>query len=385
MNPKSEDKQIEQMLEKNPLGVFDKKNLFNLNEIIKEVDILQNGVRQEHRLTREQIDNYIQNEILPEFHTKDGTRVFPSYSGLRLIFINEIAKKWNYDNQKLKYIADVEERFICDVLAGEELDYSELSPYDFYITWLKGHIEENRSYLQFIHNDEYGEELAVKVETDERLLHFLMSKKFDELTKTQQQKVIAKVIHINWVFEISRTSQYFEFQSQILLGFSPFVTFINKAMFPSEMPANIDRRKYPYVYEAQFGTFAFGDWEYSEYDEFFATPEFLIESDDENRIIITIRDPNKVESKYMRRIEKVYNCFRKRINPSKAKWGEKKGRKELYKERNKKIREYYQKLRHEKPKIAARRHIDKIDEMVEDQFESRLSYDTIKRIIYTKD
>ena len=62
----------------------------------------------------------------------------------------------------------------------------------------------------------------------------------------------------------------------------------------------------------------------------------------------------------MRKIEKLYNAFRgNKIKPKKKKWGQKSGKRELIKERDRLLKKLYQQYRNEAPNKSADKHLEK--------------------------
>jgi hypothetical protein len=79
---------------------------------------------------------------------------------------------------------------------------------------------------------------------------------------------------------------------------------------------------------------------------FFRTPEFEVVLD-EGKITFQVFDPLKVDSSVMRNVEKVYNIFRRRLRPPRAKWGTKTGIKKEKEEMYRLIQDMFKKMRME--------------------------------------
>ena len=176
----------------------------------------------------------------------------------------------------------------------------------------------------------------------------------------------------------------------MLCGFSPNALIHSFAAHPiDELSTDLDESQYPYRYgDKNYGKiYAFGQWSFDSsaaHMDFFSTPDFLIEKK-ENKINLEIRNPAKVDSKYMRKINKIYVQYRASLNPPKAGWGEKKGTKDKIRLRDQMIKDAYRQLRKDKPKIAARFLLDRVLESISPEFGGEISPETAKRIIYSKD
>ena len=73
-------------------------------------------------------------------------------------------------------------------------------------------------------------------------------------------------------------------------------------------------------YDENSGAFNYvEDWDCLQIEcDFISTPEFLLDLKKDGKIAIEIRDPEKVDAQYMRKIEKIYNAFRSnKIKPKK--------------------------------------------------------------------
>ena len=131
----------------------------------------------------------------------------------------------------------------------------------------------------------------------------------------------------------------------------------------------------------------FGNWEWNtkfigSQDVFFATPEFYIGWGGDNSINISIRDTQKVDSHYIRKIEKYYNSFRKCLSIPKKGWGEKSGRRKELAKRDKFMKEHYNKLKKQMPNLAVNKRFEKVLEQISPEYE--ISHERAQRIIYSK-
>ena len=176
------------------------------------------------------------------------------------------------------------------------------------------------------------------------------------------------------------------YRSKCLLGFSPNVEFQN-SFSDVGGHSDISQDEYPYLYKDGLQKYYFGNWGVSEEflidkNDFFATPEFLIEYSVGNGVHINIRDPEKVDSHYMRRIDKIYTEVRKSFRPPRKGWGEKSGRKKTLEKRDELIKDLYKNIRDAYPKKSMDVTIKEVLESIAKDCEN-ISFYTAKRIIHS--
>jgi len=372
-----------------PIG-FD---LFN-KRILRDYESLKDELSRtpEWEGNENDIRRYIDANLLPPLVLQDGSPGFPLYASMRCIFLKQLEKKWSYDITQLKCFSDYEESLIDSVYAGEELDYSDLPILDFFIAYLDEQITLAKENLNHCIKDEDKNFYLARVKKNENEINYLEGKSFEELSSNLQKKIGKDVFMIKWHYELSRIEGIKFNQAQMLCGFSPNVTVkrseARAIKGSSSGDINFIRSEYPYYYEDHNYNkiYLFGDWTF--YDPatclgFFSTPDFLIDKIGD-KIIVEIRNPANVDSKYMPRIEKIYVEYRQSLNPPKVAWGEKKGTKAMLRKRDKRLKEIYWQLRRDKPQSASEHHLRFAVKKVALEFGDEISVETAKRIIYSK-
>ncbi len=371
-------------------GVLDKKNLFDFKWLIETTKDDYSHLS----IEKEEIELYISQDLIPKLFNKNGSPGFPLYTPSRIGFIKELQLEWGYDLKKIKQITDFEERMIDQIYTTDKLKYCDLSPLDFYVNYLNERFKSNLNKLKKI--EEFSEQEKVKKENVnlEKELRAFKRKKFDDLTDKEKERLNKDVFQLKWCDELVRLELLNFDRVKIFSGFSPNVSIGKRMLGWDSVPQDSDfySDKYSdgffYKYKSGNRLFYFSDWDYPgkevlEGIDFFSTPEFIIEYGDKKEIQIKIRDPQRVDAKYLRRIEKVYKFFRDRLGTKKSKWGSKSGIRKLKEERDKLLRERYQALRKEKPGTKADFLLDELLEEIKTKFDE-ISDERAKRIIYTK-
>jgi hypothetical protein len=376
---------------KNPHNshLFNKKVLVDFDFLIEMVE----NELPELNISKSDIEQYLQNGYFPELYFEDGKKGFMLFTTMRIKFINEIIRKWNYNTEEIRKITEFEDMLIDEVLTTQELEYSELPTLPFLIKYLKDSIRENRLLLKT--STELEKEYKILIEKDREVLELLEGKEWEDLSLDLQKSINDTVFKIHDYLEFLRISFHLQYEANILLGFSQQHSISSTGWDFSNSKENekifnkITNKEYPYKIYYIDRTWLYGEWKYSPdwikpEDVFFATPEFYIGYGKENQIDISIRKPENVDAKYMRDITRYYTKFRKHLNIPKTKWGEKSGRKESQKHRNRILREEYSKLRAQYPLKSAESQINKVLDQLRKEFKG-ISTETAKRIIYKKE
>jgi hypothetical protein len=360
-------------------GLFDKR-------ILKTYDSLRDEIlnNPERGVREEDLQRYIDWGLFPSLYLEDGSRGFPLYAPWRAYFVHNLVAKWGYDPKKLKIIIDDEESLIDIVFAS---DYSDLPPLDFYLEYLEGYIENHRPMLSIQSktiSGGYRDQLKKTLDSYQATVDFLKKTSFEDLSDDGKRKLEQEIFRLNLVNEFSCVEMYKDRHAQILIGCSPDVFFKRSARHwvNHPMPDFLKTEEYPYLYQDGDDLYVFGDWNYHacRYD-FFSTPEFIIELSN-GKIILEIRDPKRVDSKFMRKIDKIYSIFRQKLDPPKAGWGEKKGTKSLIEKRDRMLRQIYQQLRKEAPMASADGHLRKAMQVIFSEY-GAISFETARRVVYS--
>jgi hypothetical protein len=308
-----------------------------------------------------EIQEYLNAGCLPDLRREDGTPGFPGYADGRISVLSFIRKRWKYSFDKLKQAADYEENLINSIAVENEIDFSNIHPLAYYRMYL-------RQYLRHLEFSVKSEQDAKSVESAqekrkywEAELSFVKGKKWEDLSAEKREK-IERVV---WWNKNDNTEYYdgtvLRYRNQLVVGFSPKMSFekygddpIDDAIYVFEFGKNSGIKIYFSDWFFHSDTYRPGD--------FIATPEFLMEVENDS-IKLTIRDPKEVDSKYLRRIEKIYSFVRQQMGQPRKKWGEKCGKREIFQKRDKQVQEWYRDLRSRNPKVAAERSLDKLAEM----------------------
>lgn len=245
-----------------------------------------------------------------------------------------------------------------------------------------------KSSLKFGENFSEKEQYRKRIKAINRNLKKIGDKSYEVLSDGVKE-------HINWVVfmakyldEQIRFNMINQSRAKILLGFSPDVHFKQMWHCSGEIK-DIDQEKFPlpefpYILEYNQEVFAFSDWLcHGIWHSFFSTPEFLITEKEEGEFVITIRDPQKVNVRYLRRIEKVYSKIREKRKYPVSSWGEKSGRKRMLKERDRILQMHYRQLRDEKPNKSAELQLQRIIDQLSPEYGS-ISLERAKRIVYKR-
>jgi hypothetical protein len=336
-------------------------------------------------------------ELLPVVKKEKGKLFMPGYGNSRIGFILEIIDKWKYDYPLLKEIIQREEFQIDEIWTTDDLAYDDVdsehegcNKLKFYIELLKKLRSANRDSLKLSDSFRVKEQSKKIIKNINYNLKKIGRKSYDVLSDQDKENIDRHVFRFKQIDEFVRIREIFEYRAKILLGFSPDVLLkeSGNASLGNETYDQFREKNssYPYIVEYETIFFAFGDWNtYSDriFCSFFSTPEFIITDKDGEDIIITIRDPQKVNVRYMRRIAKVYGKMRKKKNYPASAWGEKSGKKRMQRERNKTIKMLYQQQREEKPNVSADRQLQAVVDQVAPEY-GQISLERAKRIVYTK-
>ncbi len=379
LNEALEQQKWQRYFEKPPpsVGNFNKNNLVPYDDIVE--GLKEKGIDSE--IPKKTVDLYIKCEFLPELNGDDGKRGFPLYTIQRIEFIKKLIEKWGYDEKKVKIITDTEQTGIDFSFApGERLGYSNLPPDDFFVSYIKSLFKS--------HGDD-PETIRMNIKKLKKHIGLVDRKRYEDLPDKVKYRLGEKVGSFKMWDEEERERMVNSFRARMLLGFSPSVLFSESYEFIESNRKNdlSELEIYPYNYKIQNTRFYFGDWEFFErfFDKrpFFATPEFLIEYGDDDEINITIRSPQRVDAKYMRRIGKVYTKFRNHLNLERREWGRKTGGRRHIDDRNMIMKSRYEQFRTENPQEAAGNQLEKVLEQIAQDF-GPISIDTAKRIVYSK-
>jgi hypothetical protein len=363
--------------------LFDKKFLITFDQLIEGLKINY----PELKVKPAEIEQYIKYGYLPKLYMENGKIGFLIHSTSRIDFIKKIIKKWKYNSEEIKQIIDYEDMLIDDVLTSEELDYSSLPSLPFFIKYLKQTIKENKIILKYEEKFSVKEELKRRNKRYDKILKSLEGKDFNKLPLSTQVSINDAVFEINFNLEALRIMMVMDLRAKMLLGFSPHIHTL-RTKWTELDDDHEEKDEYPYSIVFFDRKWSYGKWtcnpnQILHEDKFLATPEFYIGLGYDNTINISIRDPGRVNARFMRRIEKYYTKFRENLNIPKKQWGEISGRKKLLAERNKYLRTRYKELRGDKPYAAAEKQLDKVLEEIKTKF-GEISHARAERIIYKK-
>lgn len=364
-------------------------------EIIELVQTEPSGIT----VAFEDFMEFAKNDLLPISENKEGELVMPLFGFHRVGFLKKLIDKWGYDNKKLKDITSWEDHNVDMIYTSNALAYDDADDLTYYISYLKGYIDHLIFQNKVLKSFNEKEKNRKKIRELRKQIGKWRGKTFRNLNHTQREAVSRPAYRFRCLDEEVRIMSVNRDRAIILLGFSPEVTTIRSGGGWGGLPKgygykeikkminNLDGKDSPYIYIDTTNNeyFYCYEWEPSSMEcSFFSTPEFMLEMKDNGKINIEIREPGKVDARYMRRIEKVYNAFRdKQINPTKSSWGEKSGIKKKLKERDQVLRERYIALRKSFPSKSAERQLERIVDEVSSQY-GRISIERAKRIIYTK-
>jgi hypothetical protein len=338
----------------------------------------------------------LNNNLLPELYIEDNERGYPNYLFQRVNFINELMQNWKYDVNKLKIIIEYEDALI-EAYNSDAFEYypdSIFDPNDIFLNWAM------KKFARYAHDVLKKSDSGKKVLSNYDILAFVLKyfAKYDDNRSEKNKFNLKKIFYYTERQKESiRIKVLSEFNARLLTGFSPNIYFEsdNIRVYYNENLMNQDtinqalaKGEFKYTNDYGIETYCYPDWSLpktanDDNFDFFATPEFLIYIDKSKKIQIEVRNPDKVDSHYMRKIGKVYSIFRSSFNPKKRKWGEKTGRKRIINERNKALKSIYGEMRIENPTASAERQLEKALEGIKNEY-GELSIDTAKRIIYKK-
>jgi len=275
-------------------------------------------------------------DLLPVVKDEDGSLSMSIYGMSRIEFINKLIEKWKYDYPILKEIIQWEEDNIDKFYTANDLAYddveSELSGFnklEYYTTYHKKVLRTFKRRLKNSNRFNEKKNIGKSIKNVQHTIREFSSKTYDDLTDKEKEDISRDVFMMKWMDELLRDMAVNRNRAQIILGFSPDIYF-------KKYGARINNDNYG---------FGFGDWDFFSIDHsFFSTPELLIIEKEGGEFVITIRDPQKVNVRYMRRIEKAYNSMRKKKKYPTSSWGEKSGKKRLIRERNKILQMHYRQL-----------------------------------------
>jgi len=367
-------------IESDLFSCFERKSLYGLNWFLEALYIEDHKFKKKKRL----LERWVKKGLLPAGKMENGEIRLPGYALQRIEFIDRLIFKWQYDFKKLKLFTDYEEMFINEFFFDIESHDTEFSNLEFYIIFLKKRAEISKQLLNRINHQSEKDWITEKYENSIKLINFFEGEKYYSLPDQMKNQINYEVANIKNNFGAQLHTWINRFRAQSLLGFSYNVAFEADFSNDRRIIVNAKPQKYPYCYE----TYGFRDWIIQKdfivtKDDFFATPEFLIEFGAENNINLIIRDPQKVDSRYMRRIGKIYTKFRNALNPPKKKWGEVSGRKKAIEARDRMMKEIYERLKNDNPNKSAEARIIKTLKKVLD-VDGEISPETAKRIIYSK-
>ena len=341
-------------------------------------------------------ENFAEHGLLPiERGSKKDQIGMPLYGFSRVGFIKKVIKKWGYDYDKLKQITDWEESNIDNIYTYGHLAYDFGDDLSFYLITIERQINAYKM-TKMIGGDAYNKKGSLFVLDDEivkleKIYNDFFGRNTSDLTPSQTEWVARTAFRIRHLDEWTRIESIGRDRATILLGFSPDILVLKGGWGQSgernleEVASSLNKVSHLF-YDENSGAFNYvEDWECLQIEcDFISTPEFLLDLKKDGKIAIEIRDPEKVDAQYMRKIEKIYNAFRSnKIKPKKEKWGKKSGKRELVKERNRLLRKLYQQYRYESPKKSAEKQLEKAINKVSTDY-GRITIETAKRIVYTK-
>jgi len=366
-----------------PFNLFNKAVMLDFDTLIERLKI----EFPELKIGRSEVERYTENGYFPEFFLENGEKGFMIHTTGRIDFIKKIIEKWGYNKHEIKKITEYEDYLIDDILTSDELDYSDLPSLPFFIKYLKNMISENKIIIRNIQSLSETKKIKKQNKKYGKYLKFFQDKEFKDLPLKIQKEVNDAVLKFNQRQEELRLMMVLETRAKSLLGFSPWVR-INMQKTANLDYDSDDDNQFPYIFNYSEWKWFYGKWKYdpkwiSPNDVFFATPEFYIGYGDNNTINISIRDTQKVDSHYLREIEKYYNRFRNFLKIPKKKWGEKSGKKKELDERDRHLKETYKKLREQMPTLKAERHIEKAIDEISIEY-GVISPERAQRIIYSK-
>lgn len=318
---------------------------------------------------------------------ENGSLRFPRYTRSRIQFFDKLIEKWHYNIRNFKRIAASEDALIDALYYDNEFFNKNLSDFEFYLLFLKRGAEDDERLLKSKENLPKRDLIEDNFEQFKKLIEYFEQNKYENLAENAKNQIAKIVSSVKGMMGDQMIRKIINYRSKCLLGFSPNVEFQNNFSADVANIGDVPRDEYPYVYKDGHQKYYFGNWAAPEEflidkKDFFATPEFLIEYGFGNGVHINIRDPEKVESHYMRRINKFYTKVRKGFRPQRKAWGEKSGIKKTFEKRNKNMRDLYEKLRVDKPEISADKKMEEVLESIANGYEN-ITVDTVKRIIYS--
>lgn len=288
----------------------------------------------------------------------------------RILFVKVLRDKFQMPAEKIREVIEYEIREVTKLVQKTEPHFAGRS--------LLGIFTKGANHTILLHKDllaqvkEGIQHEKAKLEHDiqelEEWLGYVKGKKLRELKPEERYFLAEKDLNFIESRLLSQLWWVWAYQDWILQGYSPQVEFRD---FEPGTGNHI----------LSFGPI---DWEESLLAvakepglSYFRTPDFEISLGGEE-ITLRIFSPRKVNSILMRRIEKVYNIFRKRLGPQRAPYGDKTQHKEKKERLYKFVQDQFRKMRKETE-------LKVLDIFAEIRKKGvSLSDDSFKRIVYGK-
>ena len=204
-------------------------DLFN-KKILVDLDLIQELLRSEFpesTVEFSEIEKYLKWQLLPECYNEDGTRGYPLYTYHRIDHVKQLIEKWQYTPAQLKYFTDFEEVAIDEALTSDELDYPDLSDFEYWKAVLEWEIRINRYELKS--DDNFGSRRRIKSRNKklQQMLKAVDGKNFGELNEKTRDSIEKRVLHMKHWNECIRITLISEIHAKAYLGFSPNVSVSN--------------------------------------------------------------------------------------------------------------------------------------------------------------
>ena len=364
-----------------PFHFFDRTQLVSLDTVLQRLE--QNYPALE--MTKAELEQYVEQGYFPELHMDDGERGFMLHADTRAAFIKEISAKWGYGPRELREITGYEDAFIDAVLAYDDLDYSDLPPLDFLTHYLHDSMSRNQRALKTDTQLTVKEKRRKQNKLYGRFSKRLKKTGFNELPAAAREAVNDAVFEVNSQLESIRLKVVCGERARVAAGFSPAVNVPDmKETSPGYGSADSDDA-FPYSCIYEGSKCFFSKWEFvpewiRSGDAFFATPEFYIARGRENRLRITVRDTQRVDSEFMREIEIYYLAFRNSADSDETEDREDTEREAAANRRKEALRERVRKLRTDMHSEKAETHLKRAMEEIAKELRW-VSHAKAKRII----